>query len=263
MVSSLWVAVPHPDADILAREKGLAISNTFESFLKRNDKYRQKELLGSQTPTWKKISSAELRSALSAVKGQWYLKRRLGSGGFTVFLVKDVAADEKLEDLLKADDNDWFLEKEVLGVSCSIQCVKYRRSDDVTIFGFSEQIIDSGRFFAGSKIKPLSSLPETCYRQLKAALKKLSPLLKGYEGFFGLDFIISKNNKVSVLEANIRLTAATIPTLLINVSGGGEAVYKEDVHGQAEEGDIRITVDDAGGTADTVKLMPRKGFLGK
>jgi hypothetical protein len=58
----------------------------------------------------------------------------------------------------------------------------------------------------------------------------LGKLLKDYIGFFGLDFIIGEDGMVLILEANIRLTAATIPTLLANMAGGTDASYKEDLN---------------------------------
>ena len=48
--------------------------------------------------------------------------------------------------------------------------------------------------------------------------RRIDSLIHSYTGFFGIDLMISKDS-LDVLECNIRLTAATLPTLLANAIG--------------------------------------------
>jgi len=258
-IHKLWVAIPHPDADKYCEDKKMDINFSFTDFLKLNDKITQKKLLRNKTPQWREINSTDdLEFVTNNEKG--YIKRRQGSGGYTVFKTDGLNRD--FNALFNESPSDWFFEQEIDGRSSSIQCVK-DESGDTTIFGFSEQIIDNGRFYSGSRILPLDSLSDKLYDQLKDAIIMLDKLLKNYVGFFGLDFIIDKNDSVFILEANIRLTAATIPTLLVNMVGGPDILYKEDVNlNETLESDV-ILARGADRTGDIIRFEAIQGILGK
>lgn len=261
--SELWVAVPHPDADILAERNKYRLNFTYLDFMEKNDKFIQKELLGDLTPAWHKVRGLAGVNGILKSNKSGYLKRRHGSGGFTVFKVDTENDDPKFLDLFEKSPDDWFFEEIAPGSPHSIQCVKYRDSDDVIIFGYSDQIIDSGKYFAGSRIKMLESLSAGCFDQLSTAIQRLSPVLRDYEGFFGLDFMMDEAGKVSVLEANIRLTAATVPTLLTNLVGGGDSKYLEDCKFPISDEIIILTIDRANDTKNILTFSPRSGGLGK
>jgi len=225
-INKLWVAIPHPDADKYCQNNNLQLNFSFSDFVKLNDKLTQKKLLKENTPKWVEITS---RSGLESIINNriGYVKRKQGSGGYAVF--KSNALNSDFNVLFDQSPSDWFFEEKADGRSCSIQCIK-DESGNITIFGFSEQIIDGDKFYSGSKILSLTSMDDNIYRQLHNSLEMLGKLLKDYIGFFGLDFIIGEDGMVLILEANIRLTAATIPTLLANMAGGTDASYKEDLN---------------------------------
>jgi len=258
-VNKLWVAIPHPDADKYCQYNNLQLNFSFSDFVRLNDKLAQKKLLKDKTPKWVEIASRnELESIIKDRSG--YIKRKQGSGGYAVFKSDDLNSD--FNALFDQSPADWFFEEKADGRSCSIQCVK-DESGDVTVFGFSEQIIDGDKFYSGSKILSLSEMDDNIYGQLKDSLEMLSELLKGYVGFFGLDFIIGKNGAVFILEANIRLTAATIPTLLANMAGGTDTSYKEDANlDNILESDI-VLAQGEDQTGDVLSFSANGGVLGK
>lgn len=262
-IEGLWVAVPHPDADAFAKEEELSINYLYSDFLSKNDKFTQKRLLADLTPGWEIVKDRDYLNQLIKTKKTGFLKRRLGSGGFTIFNLETSALDKKFIDLFNGAPSDWFFEEFANGYPCSIQCVKDEGSNDVIVFGYSEQIITEGKYFAGSKIKKLNSLSEDVFNQLSEAINKLEPLLHDYEGFFGVDFMLDDNGKVLVLESNIRLTAATIPTLLTNIAGAGESEFHEDVHGSIKEGSIVLAEDISNNCRDILEFLPNSGLLGK
>ena len=137
-------------------------------------------------------------------------------------------------------------------------------NDNVTIFGFSEQQILDHKYFAGSKILPLDYLCDDILIQLQSGIKSIKPLLKSYAGFFGIDFIIDKENKINILEANIRATAATIPTLLTNMVGGMQSEFKEDLpKDNIKNGDIVLSEDLADNCVDVLRFCANKKEIGK
>ena len=263
-VNGLWVGVPHPDADRMARVKKLKINYTYKDFLKRNDKLQQKILLEKQTPLWNQVKNIKKLNAILGKSPRGYLKRKHGSGGFTVFDTQAAGTNKKFKELYNKNASDWFFEEYVEGASCSIQCLKYKGKDEVTVFGYAEQILAEGKYFIGSKIKSLDDLNTQVFKQLSMAIQRLSPLLQGYEGFFGLDFIVTSDEKVFVLEANVRLTAVTIPTLLTNCVAGKKALYREDVKGKmTKKGVVVLAVDQSNNSVDTLEFFKQKGAFGK
>lgn len=238
-INRVWVAIPHPDADQYCQSNNLKINYSFENFLKLNNKIIQKKILKNHTPEWETVKSENNLELLKKNNRQGYIKRKYGSGGYAVFKITNL--NNEFDVLFKQNPEDWFFERKINGRSCSIQCIKDELGN-IVIFGFSEQIIEQGRFYSGSKIFSLDSLKDGIYEQLKVCLELLNKLLKDYVGFFGLDFIITDQETVFVLEMNVRLTAVTIPTLLFNKASGNEALYKEDIKlSDISESDLILT----------------------
>ena len=237
---SLFVAIPHPQADVLAERNGFKLNYNYPEFLRKNDKFTQKELFEELTPEWRKLKSFEDIDFLLSKKRRGFIKRRQGSGGFTVFDIFKVKDDKNFKILFDNNPLDWYFEDYIKGNSFSIQCVK--NNDEIIIFGFSEQQIIDGRYFVGSKILPLDNISDTLLEKLKEGINKLNPLLDKYDGFFGIDFIIDDKNNPQILEANIRLTAATIPTLIVNTLGHNSAIFMEDAESNiTKDNDLILT----------------------
>ncbi|HUT22156.1 MAG TPA: ATP-grasp domain-containing protein [Candidatus Bipolaricaulota bacterium] len=254
-ISSLWVSIPHPKADALAKENKLSINYNYSEFKKYNDKLSQKDVLKSYTPEWKKINNVKELDDFECIHKPGFLKRRFGSGGYTVFLSSEIKCDLNFRNLFSKTSDEWYWEALALGIPHSIQCVRYRESGDTIIFGFSEQLIAENKYFVGSKILPLEFLDDIILRQLRDVLSKINIFLEGYEGFFGVDFMVeSETQKISVLELNVRMTAATIPTLLMNELRKEKGEYREDVPlSQVQQHDIILTKDVLANTADILR----------
>jgi S-adenosylmethionine/arginine decarboxylase-like enzyme len=259
-VKNLWVAIPHPDADVFAENHRFNINYKYEDFIKLNNKISQKELFGELTPNWKILEDTKDLEKLGSKYKDGFIKREEGSGGYTVFKVKDIDEDENFKSLLNS--GRWYVEQRAKGVPHSIQCVK--NGEDVTIFGYTEQIIEDDKYFYGSDIKNLEDLPNRTEQELNRVLKQLEPLIDDYDGFFGIDFFQDDDESISILEVNVRLTAASIPTLLNNETGDGGSIYREDVP-QADvlDDDIILTIDTCDNLVDTLKLKPVESTLGK
>ncbi|MFW0837944.1 MAG: ATP-grasp domain-containing protein [Candidatus Komeilibacteria bacterium] len=257
-IKKLWVAVPHPDADIFCKENKLKINYNYDSYLKYNNKIEQKKLLGNASPNWKLISSFDEIKGLQKKYTTGYIKRKFGSGGYTVFELNKL--DHNFSKLFKESSNEWYFEEEVKGKAYSIQCVKDGKN--VTVFGFSEQIIEGHKFYSGSKILSLDLLNIKLFNQVKKALSRFGEFLADYNGLFGLDFIIDKNNKVFILEANIRITAVTISTLLFNMVGAESALFREDVKNDNMAKDDVVLTCEVDNMKDVLSFNSVKGVLG-
>ncbi len=245
-IKKLWVGIPHPDADSFARKNKMELSYSHERFLKLNNKISQKKILGDMTPMWSVVSSGQELNEWLEEGGDGYIKREYGSGGFTVFTKDQVKSDENFKTLFSSSEDSWYVEEVAKGGSWSIQCVRERNSS--IVFGISEQLVEDGRYYAGSEIKNIDTLSEKMTQQLDEVLSRVDSFLGGYEGFFGIDFIWdSQEKKLSALELNVRMTAATIPTLMYNAYGWESATYKEDFPGDQVTGDMTIITKDAGG----------------
>lgn len=261
-ISCLWVAVPHPAADEFAKKYRLKISYPYSDFLKRSDKFKQKKLFGNLTPKWQVIRSKDDMEKFINKKG--FIKRRYGSGGYTVFSINEAKKDEKFLKLYSQNPTDWFFEEFIDGTPYSIQCMIDGDEKDIIIFGFSKQRIINNKNFFGANILPLKNLPDEILIQLHRGIIKLKPLLISYKGFFGIDFIIDKQHKVHILEANMRMTAVTIPTLLTNMVGSVRSDYIEDVPLKNVKGnDVVLTGDKVSKTNDILRFYPNKGVIGK
>jgi predicted ATP-grasp superfamily ATP-dependent carboligase len=150
--------------------------------------------------------------------------------------------------------NEWFIEDRVDGKSCSIQCLKHAASDEVTIFGFSEQTIVDDSIFIGSKLRSPNDM-ESLENQFFELIRRIHPVLERYEGFFGIDFVLMDDNTVSASEINVRLTAATVPTLMLNALGKSSAIYLEDVSlNEVSDGDIKLAIDEKAKAADILRI---------
>lgn len=261
-IQSLWAAVPHPDTDTLARQHNLILNYSYEAFLKKNDKIQQKKLLGTTTPPWKEIqNTTELEHALGEKK-TGFVKRQHGSGGYAIFPINQLNRSSEFQALVK-QGGKWFFEALVSGIPFSIQCVRFAHEDRIVIFGYTKQHIAEGKHFTGSSLLPLSTLSDTILRQLKQGIQQLQPLLEDYEGFFGIDFIAAEDEKVHILEANIRMTVATIPTLLFNLTGCTQAEFREDIpEDKIETTAVVFTKDMTNKTADILLFSPSHDKLG-
>lgn len=261
-IKSLWVAAPHPDADQLAEQKNLTINYTYSDFLFRNDKIRQKELLKKMTPVWKIVKNEKELDILRKSRKTGFIKRKLGSGGYTVFDIGKIAGNEDFEKLFLQATDEWYFEEFAKGETYSVQCLMDKEPDDIVVFGYSKQRMAEGKCFIGSEILSLNDLRDDIFMQLKKGIKLMNPLLKDYIGFFGIDFIVGKEGKVDILEFNIRTTAATVPTLLSN-NTGSRAFYEEDLPiDKIEDEDIILTKDSDSKCVDVFRLYPNEQGLG-
>jgi S-adenosylmethionine/arginine decarboxylase-like enzyme len=262
-ITQLWAAIPHPDADRLASQKQLKLNYSYADFLRRNDKFTQKKLLGNTSPRWEVVRSLdEITNKLTAYRNG-YIKRRHGSGGFTVFPVKSVLRDQQFRELFDSgDDGEWYIEERAIGQPCSIQVLR-EADGTTTIFGYAEQLISNGRYFAGLRMRPLKSLTAKMVRALTKVIQRLEPLLDGYVGFFGIDFMLSSKG-IQILESNVRLTAATIPILLVNKAGTTLARYYEDLPlVKCSSDDTVLTFSTEEKQVDIIRWELSRGTLGK
>lgn len=252
-INKIWVAIPHPDADVLARDWKCDLSYSYKNFLISNNKIRQKELFADQTPNWHVLKKADEIGALREKKFNGFLKRSLGSGGYTVFPLENTVNNEALDRLLTDGGYEWYVEERIEGIPCSIQCVSYKNGD-ITIFGFSEQKIADGTRYIGSSFKRLQEIIPI-QDQLEKLLDKIGSLLRGYEGFFGIDFILS-DARVCALEANIRLTEATVPTLIFNCHVAGSGEYLDEIAmADVLPGDIPVLVDHQTNAVSLLRIL--------
>lgn len=261
-IKKLWVAVPHPDADRLARVRRLKLNYSYQSFRKRNNKILQKKYLGDLTPRWTIIKGREHLNDLIKSKGDGYIKRAEGSGGYAVFKVSEIKNNRQFNQLLQQQENSvrWYCEETVVGTPYSIQCLK--EGNTIKIFGFAKQRVTEGKHFSGAEILDLRQLRGVVKAQSIKSLRRLYPLLKGYEGFFGIDFILKKNGEMKILEANIRLTAVTIPTLLNNMAGSVGSKFREDnKEANIKKDEMVLTVDMSNNLRDTLSSGRQSGSL--
>ena len=212
--SAIWMGIPNSAADLLAQKNNIPISFSFTDFQDYNDKYKQKELFGDLTPDWKKVHSESAATSYLAKDSSWFLKRRHGSGGWHVLNLASIT----LEDIRLAfsRSTDWFVEKKVVGKVYSIQCLRLPNENKTFVFGLVNQLIEEGTHFIGGRILPMSDMENHLREQIEQAINKLEGLLKNYEGFYGIDFIVDDAKQLCVLEANVRMTAMTIPVLVAN-----------------------------------------------
>ncbi len=258
-IENLWVAIPHPDADSFTKKKNLKINYSYKDFLYKNNKIKQKKLLGDLTPSWIVFSKRREVKEFISTKQKGFLKQEHGSGGFTVFNLNEEKEKKELTEMVDKNNINWFFEEQVSGVPYSIQCLKEKNSEKVVVFGFAKQLIEKGKHFKGLDIKPLESIREDVFNSLCVAIERVNPLLRDYEGFFGIDFFIDKSKNVLVLEFNIRLTSATIPVLLINEKNNRRGVYLEEEQKTKKENQvINLNYDNTNKKFDYLKIFKKK-----
>lgn len=230
-IRRLYVGIPHPDADNFAKDLNLEINYSYQDFLKFNDKIAQKRAFGSRTPKWSMLQNTSREKEYLSK----YIKRQFGSGGYTVFAPNEINNPQDVLDT----EYSWFAEDVCHGTSASIQI--YKDGNLMQVFGYSEQIIESGKFFSGAKLHRISDIAESQRNQITDILKSCTELLDGYTGFLGMDFIISSSGEIYALELNVRMTAVTIPTLIFNTRKYSRIVFLED-QSNAGIGDILFAI---------------------
>lgn len=209
-IKNLYVAIPHPEADNIALEKGWNINYSYSDFLVYNNKIKQKMLLGDLTPVWNIIDP---KIYPFNEKEDCYFKREIGAGGYATFHASDRSG--MFLPSLKHPAR-WFREESTEGEPRSIQIFRHAPGKYI-IFGYSEMKIIAKKNYAGGLMKKAIHLPEFLKDELGNALTRLDPLLNDYCGFMGLDFL-ENGNQIQVTEANVRVTMATFATLQLNES---------------------------------------------
>lgn len=215
-IRNIWTAIPHPDIDIYASIRGLKLNYSYSDLLKYNNKISQKKLLGKNTPNYNIVETTE-DVYKATTNPNCFIKIAIGSGGYNIY---DMS---KTEDVIEARNKaadiaygEWYIEDRVEGVPMSIQV--YKSSNQHIIFGLTEQYLENGSKYSGSNILNLNKV-RNYEKQLRQIVAEISPLIENYAGFYGIDFFLD-DNKINVLEINVRLTAATIPVLLANAFNG-------------------------------------------
>lgn len=216
-IKQIYVCIPHPEADSLAANLNLHLNYKHADFLKYNDKIAQKTLLGDQTPAWEIIDP---KTYLFDEAEDCYYKRANGAGGYATFHSTDRQGMKLPSRKYPAL---WFKEATVEGEPCSVQI--YRNLEgNYQVFGYSEMRIIERKTYAGGLMRRIDCLNREQCDQIQTALRRLDPLLHGYRGFMGLDFMVNKN-KLQFLEANVRVTMATFATLELNASNQQELSF--------------------------------------
>lgn len=226
--------VPHPELDNLSKKYDKSCFYLYSDFLKFNNKIEQKKIV-SHTPEWKIVSSYSDIVSLEN-KQKWYIKRNCWSGGFTVFKCDSVESSTAFKELFN-NPEEWYLEKAVDWLAMSVQILIEKNC--VSVFWLTRQFVRDEKEFCGAQCLPLTLLEEDLFLRkelLKTIDELTSGLLSGYQGFWGIDFIYDREKEVYYfLEANVRLTAMTIPTLLYNQDPSFSLFY-EDLTNDALQG---------------------------
>jgi len=232
--------IPHPDFDKYAKESNTEIFYKFDDFLKFNNKVDQKKQLDNLTPKWDFLDNSDDKRIKTH-----YVKASVGSGGYKVF-------SPGTFDTQVFEDASWYLEEKCDGEPMSAQILK--EGFNYTVFGLTKQKVEEDRYFIGAEVISLKENLNTDLKTfLEDVIERLSKLLDSYEGFWGIDFIETSENKYSFLEANIRLTAMTIPTLVVNERfESGTGLFMEDVE-EVKDGDFVMSVDKSDNLFDTLR----------
>lgn len=214
-IKKLYTSIPHPDADEFCLKKELKNSYPYADYLRFNNKIKQKELLRNLTPEWNIISVEKIKKLITGENNysekEFYIKMNFGAGGYNVYHCSELK-NMNVQTLNKYIL--WYKETAVEGTPKSVQI--YRKSSgEYILFGFTEMKIINKKSYAGARIKKISLLSPAILPQIEAALKRLDCMLNNYQGFMGIDFI-ENENKIWVLEANVRVSMATFATLKLN-----------------------------------------------
>ncbi len=230
--SFIYAPIAHPDIDEYSRQLGIPVSYKYEDFLIYNNKILQKKACNNITPSWKEINH---NSSNIFNSNKSFIKRALGSGGYCIWDARD--------DINFLTEHSYYMESFVEGKSMSVQI--YTENGQHTMFGYAEQLLENNKEFIGAKIFKISDMDEIITSFLYEVVKCLTAeLLKDYTGFWGVDFIYdTKNKKCSFLEANVRMTALTVPTLIKNTYySSNNVVFREDCDNKNND-DLIITYD--------------------
>lgn len=249
--SALWMGAPHRAADLLADRFNLPLNYSFVDFKIYNDKYAQKRNFDDSTPEWKEIHSLDSIKSYWKKNSDFFLKQRYGSGGWQVLNLASVTS-AGIERAFSRS-TDWFVEQKVEGDVYSIQCLRLPKENKTLIFGLVRQRIEDDTHFVGGRILPLSDIDSFIHKQIQQAIQKLESLLKTYEGFYGIDFIMTSTQKLYILEANVRITAMTIPVLVANDLKRNFDFLEDVEMRQVTANDIVITEDLVRKTADVLR----------
>ncbi len=238
-INKIYSGIPHPDSDNYVLQKGMETNFSYTSFINKNDKTAQKLAFSQYTPKWEIINEGLKSSIQEGCSGR-YIKRQFSSGGYSVLSPEDIQTKK----FFLEDGHTWYVEDCCYGKSCSIQI--YKESDEkMTVFGFANQIIEDGKHFMGAELLRLKQISVEHKKNIERILQNCSGLLEGYNGFFGMDFIITDSGEVMALELNVRMTAVTIPTLIFNSTNKEKLIFMEDQE-DVQENDIILTYDPAG-----------------
>lgn len=135
-----------------------------------------------------------------------------GSGIFT-FSIKD--QNEAYETILSLEANLWLVEEYFENCrSINIQ-IFISNTKQLEFLGMSEQLLHGYRY-KGNQGGPINDKDQgviECFRQSQVISEDIAQ--QGYEGLIGLDFVITPENEVRVLENNIRLNGSTFSLCLV------------------------------------------------
>jgi S-adenosylmethionine/arginine decarboxylase-like enzyme len=260
-ITSLYAAVPNRSADSFAIRHGIEIIESFENYLSRNNKITQKRLLKDLTPKWSEIDLSSVEN-LTNIKKTAVLKRDIGSGGYTVFFAKDRKKVREAIKLAALDDSHkWYQEERVKGEPYSAQA--WCQNGEITFFGYGHQITE-GTTYTGSTILPFITLQKNTKNFLTAVMKNLTDILFDYTGFIGVDFMLDQQtNKYFALECNVRMTSASLPTLITNEQGTRvETNFIEFGDVDDKSVDARIGIVPKMKIASTLTFSTQSNFLG-
>ncbi|MDX9971193.1 MAG: ATP-grasp domain-containing protein [Candidatus Gracilibacteria bacterium] len=250
-LDQIWTAVPHPEIDKISSQLSLPLNYKYSEFLNFNNKLSVKKLLGDLTPDWHTISDLNMLKG-DYKSGKYIIKRSIGAGGFTTFFPNSIELPEKLLSLFSSNDCDWYSEELIDSIPMSIQC--YKNDDDITIFGYSKQIMGNNVEFIGAEFLDLESLKKDTVLQnfILRTLSNLNSFLSNFRGFFGIDFFYDSNKNYYFLEINARVTALTIPVLLHNQKLLDTSKYFEDYDGNISKVKYLLTVESKLKTYDVI-----------
>lgn len=238
-VSRIWAGIPHPAIDTYVLSSKMAHNYQYADFLRYNDKIQQKEVFGDVSPSFFEINTQkDLDKAVAF--GTGYIKSSIGAGGFSVLSVADQADKIKKKAVeIIGGDVPWYYEQSVTGAPHSVQV--YKKGDRCTIFGHAEQYIE-GTNYVGAQLLDIYDMDASLVAFLQTVCERINTFLATYEGFFGIDIMIN-GTEIYVLELNVRLTATTIPTLVMNNTGKHEKVeYLEEIPlSKVQENDVILT----------------------
>ncbi len=240
----IFAFIPHPAIDEFCQKYNKKLSYTYKDFVILNDKIQQKKAV-TYTPKRHLIKDFNELQAIPD-KHNFYVKRGIWSGWFTVFKLDTLEWNEKFRDLLNTSDERYLEEKEY-GECMSIQLCK--TDNECVVFWLTKQYIKEEKEFCWAEIININILSKNSFlrEKLHTCISNLcEKLLSSYTGFFGIDFIYDEQNQTFwFLEWNIRLTAMTIPTLIHN-KNSLQHIFKEDIDKESlKESDLILWYDTA------------------